>query len=194
MQRSSPLAVCQRDAVEPVVEVRGLDPADLRRIGEIDRTERIDVLYDQRGTDLVARPVEIDAPAWDPDGDGDHSVAAKVREVERYLAAGGVALGAVADGRLVGIGVVVPHIRPGIAQLAFLHVSAPSRGVGIGAQLAERLEEIARAAGDAAMVVSASASANTVRFYLGRGFRPAAEPLPELFEQEPEDVHMHKQL
>lgn len=180
--------------MEPAIEVRPLDRAELRRIGEIDRTERIDVLYDQRGTDLVARPVEIDAPAWDPDGDGEHSVAAKVREVERYLAAGGVALGAVADGRLVGIGVVVPHIRPGIAQLAFLHVSAPSRGVGLGAQLAERLEEIARAAGDDSMVVSASASANTVRFYLGRGFRPAAEPLPELFEQEPEDVHMHKQL
>ena len=31
---------------------------------------------------------------------------------------------------------------------------------------------------------------NTVRFYLGRGFEPMADPFAELFELEPEDVHM----
>jgi hypothetical protein len=33
-----------------------------------------------------------------------------------------------------------------------------------------------------------------VRFYLGRGYEPMEEPLPELLELEPEDVHMSKQL
>jgi hypothetical protein len=33
-----------------------------------------------------------------------------------------------------------------------------------------------------------------VRFYLGRGFQPMAEPFAELFELEPEDVHMRKAL
>ena len=93
-----------------------------------------------------------------------------------------------------GIGVVVPHLRPRIAQLAFLHVSAPLRATGIGSRLSEQLEQIARAAGDSDMVVSATPSENTVRFYLGRGFQPMAEPLAELFELEPEDVHMRKVL
>ena len=31
----------------------------------------------------------------------------------------------------MGIGVVVPHLRPKIAQLAYLHVSAAFRGTGI---------------------------------------------------------------
>ena len=44
------------------------------------------------------------------------------------------------------------------------------------------------------MVVTATPTENTVRFYLSRGFEPMAEPLPELFELEPEDVHMHKVL
>jgi hypothetical protein len=44
------------------------------------------------------------------------------------------------------------------------------------------------------MVVSATPSENTVRFYLGRGFEPMTEPLPELYNLEPEDVHMHKKL
>ena len=44
------------------------------------------------------------------------------------------------------------------------------------------------------MVVTATPTGNTVRFYLGRGFQPMAEPFPELFELEPEDVHMRKVL
>jgi len=168
--------------------------AELSRVGEIDRTERIDILYDQHGTELVARHGNWSAPSWDPIGHGEHSVEAKVDTLEHYVDSGGIALGVFAGGRLVGIGVVVPHLRPGIAQLAFLHVSAPLRATGIGSRLSEQLEDIARTAGDSDMVVSATPSENTVRFYLGRGFHPTADPLPELFELEPDDVHMRKVL
>ena len=178
----------------PAVELRRLDRTELSRVGEIDRRERIDVLYDQHGTQLVARHGSWNASAWDPDGHGEHSVEAHLHTLERYVDNGGIALGAFASERLVGIGVVVPHLRPGIAQLAFLHVSAPARAKGVGRRLSEQLEEIARAAGDSDMVVSATPSENTVRFYLGRGFQPMAEPLAELFELEPEDVHMGKVL
>ena len=33
-----------------------------------------------------------------------------------------------------------------------------------------------------------------MRFYLSRGFLPMVEPLAELFELEPEDIHMSKTL
>jgi GNAT superfamily N-acetyltransferase len=171
-----------------------LGRAELARVGEIDRREGIDVLYDQNGTRLVARHGDWSASAWDPDGHGEHSVAAQRHALEHHVDTGGIALGAFAGGRLVGIGVVVAHLRPGMAQLAFLHVSAPWRATGIGRRLCEELEEIARTAGDADMVVSATPSENTVRFYLGRGFQPMAEPLAELFVLEPDDVHMTKPL
>jgi GNAT superfamily N-acetyltransferase len=152
------------------------------------------VIYEQRGTELVPRHGDWRAAAWDPDGRGEHSVAAQVQALEHHVDAGGIALGAFVDGRLVAIGVVVPHVRPGTAQLAYLHVSAPMRGTGVGSRLCDELDEIARRAGDAEMVVSATPSEHTVRFYLGRGFRLMAEPLAELLELEPEDVHMQKQL
>ena len=171
-----------------------MDRTDLSLVVEIDRAERIDVLYEQHGTQLVARHGNWSAPAWDPDGDGEHSVGAQVHALEHYVDIGGVAVGAFASGRLVGIGVVVPHLRPRIAQLAFLHVSAPLRATGIGSRLSEQLQQIARTAGDSDMVVSATPSENTVRFYLGRGFQPMAEPFAELFELEPDDVHMRKVL
>ena len=44
------------------------------------------------------------------------------------------------------------------------------------------------------MVVSATPSLNTVRFYQRRGFEPMSEPLPELYQLGPEDVHMEKRL
>jgi GNAT superfamily N-acetyltransferase len=186
--------VCHGEVVELAIEVRELARTELARVGEIDRRERIDVRYDQHGTELVAQHGDWSASAWDPDGHGEHSVEAQVRALHHDVDAGGIALGALAGAALVGIGVVVPHLRPGIAQLAYLHVSAPMRATGIGRRLTERLDEIARAAGDTEMVVSATPSANTVRFYLGRGFEPMAEPLAELFELEPDDVHLHKAL
>ncbi|CAN5285064.1 hypothetical protein BH09ACT13_BH09ACT13_13690 [soil metagenome] len=61
-------------------------------------------------------------------------------------------------------------------------------------RLTDEMERIARELGDTSMLVSATPSANTVDFYLGRGFEPTAEPLRELVELEPEDVQMQKQL
>jgi ribosomal protein S18 acetylase RimI-like enzyme len=174
---------------------RRLVDADLWRLGEIDRTERIDTLYVQRGTQLEARVGgDWSAPPWFSEGESKHSVAHQIAECKRYLAAGATALGAFADDRLVGIGIVTPHIRSGIAQLAFLHVSKGYRRRGIGGHLSDELERFAGAQGDTAMVVSATPSLNTVRFYRRRGFEPMSEPLPELYELEPDDVHMEKRL
>jgi predicted N-acetyltransferase YhbS len=176
------------------IAYRRLVAADLARIGEIDRTERIDTLYVQRGDRLEERTGDFSAPPWFSDGESEHSVAHQRAECEGYLAAGGTAIGAFAEERLVGIGVVMPHLRPGVAQLAFLHVSNEYRARGIGAHLSAELERLARNKGDTAIVVSATPSLNTVRFYLRRGFEPMSEPLPELYEAEPEDVHMLKPL
>lgn len=178
--------------MEPSVEFRDLDHDELSRVGEIDRTEHIGVIFEQVGTELVERRGSWNADTWDPHGQGDHSVAAQHRSVLRYAAAGGLALGAFSNGRLVGIGVVVPHIRRAVAQLAFLHVSHADRSVGIGSRLTEDLEQIARRGGGTEIVVTATPSENTVRFYLGRGYRPMARPIPELLELEPDDIHMSK--
>ena len=177
-----------------MIEIRDLARNEFERVGEIDRTERIEVTFEQHGTELVARRGDWSAPPWDPEGDGDHSVAFHRRALAHYADAGGVARGAFSGERLVGFGMVVPHIRPTIAQLAHLHVSNGFRGAGVGTRVCDDLDMIARSAGDTEMVVSATPSENTVRFYMGRGFLPMAQPLPELLELEPDDIHMRKRL
>ena len=180
--------------MESPVEIRDLARNEFSRVGEIDRTERIDVLFEQHGTELVARRATWSAPAWSPDGHGEHSVEAQHQALVHYADEGGIARGAFSNRRLVGIGVVVPHIRPTIAQLAYLHVSQDFRGAGIGRWLSVDLELIARRSGDTEIIVSATPTENTVRFYLARGYRPMAQPLPELLELEPEDIHMGKAI
>jgi GNAT superfamily N-acetyltransferase len=176
------------------ITYRPLVVADLARLGDIDRSERIDSLYVQRGSTLEKRAGDWSAAAWFGEGAGAHSVARQRAECQRHLAAGAFAFGAFAGERLVGIGVVTPHIRPGISQCAFLHVSNGYRACGIGGRLSDELERVAREGGDTTIVVSATPSINTVRFYLGRGFAPMAEPLQEFYELEPDDVHMQKRL
>ncbi len=186
--------MCESGEVGAAIELKRLARAELSSVAEIDRTERIDLLYEQRGTELEGRRGNWSSSAWDPHGHGEHSVAAQRHALEHHVDAGGIALGAFAAGRLVGIGVVVPHLRPGIAQLAFLHVSAAFRATGIGRRLSDELDQIARDAGNTEIVVSATPSENTVRFYLRRGYELMGQPLPELFGLEPEDVHLSKPL
>jgi GNAT superfamily N-acetyltransferase len=176
------------------ITYRELAPAELGRVAEIDRSELIPAIYLQKGAQLTEEAHEFDVPPWSAEGDHEHSLAYQIAFCERHLAAGGTAVGAFDGRRLVGIGIVTPHVRPGVAQLAYLQVSDGYRGQSVGRRLCEWMDDIARAAGDTAMVVSATPSVNTVRFYMGRGFAPTAAPLPELYELEPEDVHLSKRL
>jgi ribosomal protein S18 acetylase RimI-like enzyme len=182
------------DVPEVQLVYRQLERADLARLANIDRTERIEHIYVQHGTELEEVAGDFSATPWHAEGKGPHSVTHQREECERYLAAGGTGLGAFDAERLVGIGVVMPHVRPGIAQLAYLHVSSDYRGRGIGDRLTSDLEQLARDAGATTIVVSATPSENTVRFYRRHGYEPTATPLPELVELEPEDVHMGKRL
>ena len=167
---------------------------ELARVGEIDRIERIDAIYVQHGSQLGLVVGDRSSPPWDAEGDGEHSVATLREMLEEWMHRGATMRGSFAGKRLVGIGGVLPHLRPGVAQLVVLYVTNGFRGRGIGRRLSAELDEIARAAGDTSMAISAAPSLNTVRFYLGQGYAPMEEPLPELLELEPEDIHMEKPL
>ena len=168
------------------IEYRRLAPAELFLVGEIDRTERIEGRYVQDGTRLELQVGDWSSPPGIPTGTG------SIRSPPSRWLSNGTWKRARShwafDGELlVGIGLVTHSpARPSSTPLSVRH-----RGRGLGVRLADQ-ESIAREAGDTAMVVSATPSANTVRFYLGRGYEPTAEPLPELYELEPEDVRMQR--
>jgi len=114
--------------------------------------------------------------------------------LEEVLANGGTMLGAFDGTRLVGIATFRPRLTETMAQLAFLHVSNGYRRQGIAARLFDQVEELAFQSGAQELYVSATPSESSVGFYTSRGCVWTPTPHPELFELEPEDIHMIKTL
>jgi hypothetical protein len=118
--------------VSETIEIRRLEPDDIDLIGEIDRSEHIAVAHRVEGGRLLTRSVDWDVPTWNPDGSGEHSVAGMV-EHWRPTVDGGANLLAAFDGDdLLGLAIVDGSFEPGLAWLAFLHVSRRRRRGGVG--------------------------------------------------------------
>src|SRR4051794_5899420 len=174
------------------MNVRRLEPIDVALVARIDRSEHVEVQYRIDGGRLVEAPVVMaDIPTWDPDGSGEHSVASHVAFCASVVADGAALLGAFDDeSELMGLATVHPRFEPGLAWLATLHVSRPHRRQGAASALWATGAVLAREAGARSLYVSATPTGSAIGFYLGRGCRLADPVHPELFAQEPDDIHL----
>ena len=88
--------------------------------------------------------------------------------------------------------VVDGEYKPEVAWLALLYVTRAARRSGAASALWAAAAKLARDGGARAMYVSSAPTGSAVGFYLSRGCRLAApdEIIPELFELEPEDIHL----
>ncbi len=173
-----------------MVHIQRMTAAELDRISELDRSERVTLAYEVQDGELARFTVDWDDPGWSMEGDGDHTVAHQIAFCRSHLERGGVMLGAFEADVLVGLAVVRPRLRDDLAQLAFLHISRRFRRQGIAGELMRKACAIAREAGSRRMYISATPSASAIGFYLAQGCRLAEEVDPELYALEPEDIHL----
>jgi len=172
-----------------IVTIRPLPAGELTRVEEIDVSEEDDAVLVQRGREMVetserwARPPR-DADGWMP----------LIGYWRPALETGGVALGAFDGERLVGVAVLRVRLTRDTAQLAALFVDREHRRQGVADALVEEVERLARVSEARFLYVSATPSRSAVGFYRSRGFEPVAEPNPELFDLEPDDIHMIETL
>ena len=157
---------------------------EVELVWTIDRSEVVDNVYHYENGALVLKPEHHDVTAWP----------------QKYTSIlldcfdrGGWFYGVFVNSELVGA-VVLESKWIGEAkdqlQLKFLHVSRSYRNSGLGTRLFELARGIARQRSARRLYVSATPSENTINFYLRRGCLIAREPDPELFELEPEDIHL----
>jgi ribosomal protein S18 acetylase RimI-like enzyme len=173
------------------VHVRRLLADDVSLVATIDRSEHVDVEYGVVDGLLTEQPVVMaEIPTWEPTGSGPHSVAAQISFCALLIAQGAMLLGAFDDERAVGIAVIDPSFEPGLAWLAFLHVSRPARRRGAARALWDAATERAVASGAESMYVSATPTGSAVGFYLRQGCHLAEPVHPALFAKEPEDIHL----
>jgi GNAT superfamily N-acetyltransferase len=171
-----------------VIVIRSLATDELTGVTAIDVTEDGTVVLEQHGTAISRRTEEWHRQPRTPQRWGEF--AARWR---RIVADGGLVLGAVdssAGEALVGIATLRRSIRPAVDQLEALFVDRAHRRRGIARRLVTAVASAACEGGAKRLYVSATPSESAVGFYLERGFRPTAEPIPELLALEPEDIHM----
>lgn len=168
--------------------------SEIERIAEIDRSEHITKNYIYQDGSLVLEDVDLHALPWSTDGEGEHSVRARIEEWLPLLDDGGMMFGAFDDDLLTGFVIYRPNLAKDTAQLAALYVSKNYRSQGIGALLTDEAIKLARADGAKKLYVSATPTASTVHFYMGQGFELAKELNRRIYELEPEDIHMIKNL
>ena len=171
-----------------MIITRELERAELKDIWSIDRSEVIEASFLMENGTLVLKPEHIDVPGWSP-----AMVKATTPAFESGYDSGDWFCGLFDTGQLIGVAVLGNQLfgdNSDFLQLKFLHVGNRHRGQGLGRQLFAAAAKEARKRGACRLYVSATPTENTVNFYLGLGCRVLNEPDPQLFEEEPEDIHL----
>lgn len=176
-----------------MIAIKQMGESEIPRIAEIDRTEHVTLGYVHQDGRLLAQKVDWRVPPWSAD-DGPHSVQGRIEGCRTALEHGGAMFGAFDADRLVGCAVLRYELTDGMAQLAGLWVSDGYRRKGIAARLTDEVFRLARERGAERIYVSGTPSESAVGFYRSQGFRLADQVNEELFEEEPEDIHMIKTL
>ncbi len=161
---------------------------EVKRVWEIDRSEVIENIYYFENGELVLKPEHYDMKGWPP-GEAELYTSILLECFDR----GGWFYGLFSDEKLVGAAILDNKFigrNKDLLQLKFLHVSNTYRKYGLGHRLFDQSKVKAREKGAKGLYISATPSENTINFYLHLGCVPTQHPDAELFELEPEDIHL----
>ena len=169
-----------------MIQITYMNPDEVERLRELDVSEDGDIVYKWIDGEVVAVPEKWQRHRW-----GDEECIRRIKVMRDELTSGEiVVLGAFDGDALVGLATFRAHLSPGMSEFAGLWVSRTHRRQGVATRLAQEVERLARDAASTALYVSASPSRSAVGFYRSRGFRPTLDVNRELYEREPEDIHM----
>jgi len=171
-----------------MIKTRKMTESEIPDIWTIDRREVIENIYYFRDDKLVLEAEHYDMQGWPPEAPGFHTPI-----LQDCFKRGGFFWGAFEDETLVGVAVLESKFigsKNDTLQLKFLHVGHNARKQGLGKKLFMIAAEKAKSLGAKKMYVSAIPAENTIHFYQYLGCTLAKEVDPELFEMEPEDIHL----
>lgn len=172
--------------------IRGLARDEIETIWAINRSEVVENVYYLRDGALVLVTEYYDMKGW-PTGETELYTPILCDCFDRS----GTFYGAFEGSEMVGA-VVLESRFIGKAkdqlQLKFLHVGSGYRKKGWGKRLFEKAVERARGLSAKRLYISATPSENTVDFYLHLGCEVTGGIDQELFELEPEDIHLEYRI
>lgn len=171
-----------------MLQIRGIRNNEIDRIKEIQREEEILGYYKLKDGFLTVIDKYEQVYSFDKD-----ELSDIINRQRKIKSEGGVVIGAFDDEIIVGV-VSVENRRIGIemnyCKMDILYVSNNFRGSGIGSRLVEESKKAARGFGAGKLYISATPTVTTVDFYLKQGAILTKELNLELYQREPDDIHL----
>lgn len=156
---------------------------------QISRRELITQLYIQKQDQLELTDCFYDVENWDA-----YHLENDPPKLKELYQQGASFVGAFNTAeQLVGISVVSNQMitdYPNAKLLQYFYVDADQQGQGIGAKLMQAAKESTKQLGTHQLYISATPSKRTVDFYMKYGAAVLKHPDRELWELEPEDIHL----
>ncbi|TDQ36613.1 GNAT family N-acetyltransferase [Aureibacillus halotolerans] len=174
------------------INIRDMEKEELHRIREIDRSEKVRLMYVYEGGSLKTVEQNNDVPRWN-----EAQVEENIKMLAAKLEGEGKLVGAFDENLLVGIAVLGNTFigeHEDELQMSFMYVSDQYRRQGIAKRLMDRVCELAKERGAKRLYISATETESAVGFYLNYGCTLASKVNEDLYSLEPEDIHMIKEL
>ena len=174
------------------MKFRSIERDELEKIRNMDRGELVDQIYYYKNGRLILVDEHYEISGWDPD-----NLKNIISNLYRLYDRNGTFISAFDNKNMVGIVALELNFigkDNDTLQLDFLHVDRKYRKKGIGKSLLEMAAKRAKYLGAKKLYISATPSKNTIQFYLHNGCRLTEELNKELYELEPEDIHLDLDL
>lgn len=170
--------------------LRSLQSSEIDLIWQqISRRELITQNYIQNQQQLELIDCFFDVQYWDS-----YHLENDPPKLKQLFAQGSIFIGAFDTfEKLVGVSVVSNQVIADYPQAKLLHyfyVDADKQGQGIGSKLMQAAKESAKQLGADQLYISATPSRRTVDFYIKHGAEPLSAPDQQLWQLEPEDIHL----
>ncbi len=170
--------------------LRSLQSSEIDLIWQqISRHELITQMYIQHQQHLELVDCFFDVQHWDS-----YHLENDPPQLKQLYDQGALFIGAFdAAEKLVGVSVVSNQIiddYPHAKLLHYFYVDADQQGKGIGAKLMQAAKESAKQLGANQLYISATPSRRTVDFYIKHSAQPLSAPDQQLWQLEPEDIHL----
>ena len=170
------------------MKFRNMTANELSRIWQIDRTEYVEAIYSYEKGRLKEHPIKETYHGWAP---GDEEAYTPI--IARCFQQGGFFWGGFVADKLKSIVILDTKWigkHKDTLQLEFLHIDRAYRKQGIGKILFKKAVEEARLRGAKRLYISSTENKNTVEFYRHMGCSITKDVESELYQLEPNDIHM----
>lgn len=174
------------------MDYRLLSKQEIELLGKIDRSEVVKEVYYHREGRIELVDEFYDIQGWDLE-----ELDSFINRLHDIYDRNGTVLGAFDKNKIVGLGALESKFigrNHDQLKLDMLYVSSTYRNKGIGKYLLNLLSQKGKELGARSLYISATPFRNTVDFYASMGAKMADEVIQELFELEPNDIHMSLDL